>query len=78
VLKNGGYRIMDQLAARQGGAGAWPSFGEIEIASIARSLGCESRRVATFAELTNVFDDVLPALRDRSTPLLVEVDVEPD
>jgi benzoylformate decarboxylase len=78
VLKNGGYRIMDQLAARQGGAGAWPSFGEIEIASIARSLGCDSQRVATFEELTKVFDDVLPALRDRNAPLLLEVDVEPD
>ena len=30
VLKNGGYRIMDQLAALQGGAPAWPLFGAVD------------------------------------------------
>src|SRR5439155_10427396 len=30
VLKNGGYLIMDQLAARAGGAGPWPGFDEVD------------------------------------------------
>ncbi len=78
VLKNGGYRIMDQLAAREGGPPAWPSFGAVDIASIAEAFGCEARRVSDAEELAAVLADALPELRDRTSPLLLEVSVEPD
>jgi benzoylformate decarboxylase len=78
VLKNGGYRIMDQLAARAGGAGPWPSFGEVDIAAIARGLGCDARRIAEPAGAEAVLDEVVPTLRDRGEPLLLEIVVEPD
>ena len=78
VLKNGGYRIMDQLAAKSGGVGPWPDFEEVDIAAIAGALGCEARRVSTAAELEAAFDGALPSLSERSAPLLLEIDVEPD
>jgi benzoylformate decarboxylase len=78
VLRNGGYRIMDQLAARQGGAPAWPSFDAVDIAAIARAVGCDARAIATRDELEATLDDVIPSLRDRDEPLLLEVAVEPD
>ena len=78
VLKNGGYRIMDQLAARQGGPPAWPSFGAVDIASISEAFGCEARRIGTTDALEATLDEVVPGLRDRTSPLLLEVEVEPD
>jgi benzoylformate decarboxylase len=77
VLSNGGYAIMDALAQAQGGRGAWPGFGQIDIAGIASSLGCPSVRVATHAELVRTLDDVIPGLAGRREPLLVEVAVAP-
>jgi benzoylformate decarboxylase len=77
VLKNGGYRIMDQLAARQGGPPAWPSF-DVDIAAIARGLGCEAVSLADEAELAATLDDVVPGLRERTSPLVLELTVEPD
>jgi benzoylformate decarboxylase len=78
VLKNGGYRIMDQLAARAGGAGPWPAFDDVDIAAIARALGCDARRITDHDDLTATLDDVIPTLRERAEPLLLEVEVEPD
>jgi benzoylformate decarboxylase len=78
VLKNGGYRIMDQLAALQGGPPAWPSFGAVDIASISEAFGCEARRISTTEALEATLDEVVPGLRDRTSPLLLEVEVEPD
>jgi benzoylformate decarboxylase len=77
VLRNGGYRIMDQLAARQGGAPPWPSF-DIDIAAIAGALGCEARTVGEETALAETLDEVVPTLRERVSPLLLQVDVEPD
>ena len=78
VLKNGGYRIMDQLAARQGGPPAWPSFGAVDIASIAEAFGCEARRIGDADALEATLDEVVPGLRERTSPLLLEVTVEPE
>jgi len=77
VLKNGGYRIMDQLAARQGGAPAWPSF-DVDLAAIARGLGCEAVAIGDQEHLHATLDDVVPGLRERTSPLLLEITVEPD
>ena len=78
VLKNGGYRIMDQLAALQGGEPAWPSFGAVDIAAIAEAFGCEARRIGDEETLVGTLDEVVPGLRERSSPLVLEVTVEPD
>jgi benzoylformate decarboxylase len=72
VLANGGYAIMDALARRHGGAAAWPRFEAVDIGGMARALGCPSVRVETHAELLRAFDDVVPDLAARRSPLLVE------
>jgi benzoylformate decarboxylase len=72
VLANGGYAIMDALARRHGGEGAWPRFESVDIGGMARALGCPTVRVQTHDELVRTFDEVLPDLATRREPLLVE------
>jgi benzoylformate decarboxylase len=75
VMANGRYAIMDRLARGAGGPGPWPSFGSIDIAGMARCLGCPAVNVATHDDLIELFDEVLPGLASRREPLLVEVDL---
>jgi benzoylformate decarboxylase len=77
ILRNGGYAVMDRLAEQHGGAAAWPSF-DVDIAGIARALGCPALSVAEHGELLETLDDVLPRLAGRDEPLLLEVVVAPD
>jgi benzoylformate decarboxylase len=69
---------MDQLAERQGGPPAWPSFGSVDIAAIAEAFGCEARRIEDEDTLAGTLDEIVPDLRDRTSPLLLELTVEPD
>ena len=77
ILSNGGYAVMDRLAERHGEAGPWPSFGEIELAAVARGFGCPARRIVTHEELVETLDEVVPTLADRDEPLLLDVVIEP-
>jgi benzoylformate decarboxylase len=77
VLSNGRYAVMDRLAEKHGGSGPWPSFEEIELAAVARGFGCPARRIETHDELEAVLDEVVPTLRDRQEPLLLDVVVAP-
>ncbi len=45
ILANGGYAIMDRLAEQSGGTAPWPGF-DVDVAGIARALGCPARAVA--------------------------------
>ncbi|WP_219468745.1 thiamine pyrophosphate-dependent enzyme [Nonomuraea rhizosphaerae] len=80
VLANSRYAVMDRLADKAGGKAPWPAFTEVSVGGMARSLGCESRRVTTTEELLAVLDEVVPGLAGREEPLLldVEVAVDPD
>ncbi|MGZ4388845.1 MAG: thiamine pyrophosphate-dependent enzyme, partial [Gaiellaceae bacterium] len=75
VLANGGYAIMDHLAAHRGGP--WPRF-DVDLAGIAQALGCPARRVAVPDELPAALDEALAGLAERGEPLLLEVAVDPD
>jgi benzoylformate decarboxylase len=77
VLNNGGYAVMDRLAEQYGGAGPWPPF-EVDVAAIARALGCPADRVTEWSNLERILDEVLPGLADRRDPLVLEVLVSPD
>ena len=77
VLANGGYAVMNLLARQAGGTPPWPGF-DVDIAGIARSFGCPARRVDRHDELLAALDDVVPSLRDRREPLVLEVGVEAD
>lgn len=78
VLSNGGYAIMDRLAERSGAPGPWPSLDTIDICGLATSLGVEALRITDHADLLTAFEDLVPSLAERTTPLLVEVVVAPD
>jgi benzoylformate decarboxylase len=79
VLSNGGYAIMDRLAERTGaGHGPWPAFGAIDICGLARAQGVEAIRITEHVDLLARFDDLIPSLGARETPLVVEVVVAQD
>ncbi|WP_326558743.1 thiamine pyrophosphate-dependent enzyme [Micromonospora sp. NBC_01796] len=75
ILSNGRYAIMDRLAEKHGGKPPWPAFDEIDVAGLARSLGCPARRITAYADLLAVLDEVVPTLADRTEPLLLDVQV---
>jgi thiamine pyrophosphate-dependent acetolactate synthase large subunit-like protein len=78
ILANGGYRVMDRLAEAQREGAPWPAFEAIDIAGMARALGCPAKRVDEHADLLRTLDEVIPGLRERTEPLLLEVVVAPD
>jgi benzoylformate decarboxylase len=78
IISNGGYRVMDRLAEMQTEAAPWPDFGQVDIAAMARALGCPATRVESHDELIAAFDDAVPGLARRDEPLLVEAVVQPD
>jgi benzoylformate decarboxylase len=79
VMANGRYAIMDQLAAANTGKpGPWPDFEGIDIAAMARALGCPATRIETHAELIAQLDDAVPTLPARDQPLLLEIAIAPN
>ena len=78
VLANGRYAIMDRLAERTGADGPWPDFAEVELAAVARGLGCAAERIDDRETLASRLPELLAGLADRTDPLLLEVAVEPD
>ncbi|MFJ9243842.1 benzoylformate decarboxylase [Streptomyces sp. NPDC101776] len=79
VLANGSYAIMDRLAEQSGlGKAPWPAFTEVRISEVAQGLGCPARRVTTYEELTAVLGESLPSLAQRTSPLVLDIDVVPD
>ena len=75
VMANGGYGAMDAQAQARGGIGAWPAFPGVEIAGIARCLGCAAIRVQTHEQLLSALDEALADPAARTQPLLIEVGV---
>ncbi len=77
ILSNGGYAIMDRLAERVGRAAPWPSFDEVELATVARGFGCPAQRIITYDELVQTLDGVIPTLASSEQPLLLDVVIAP-
>jgi benzoylformate decarboxylase len=77
ILANGGYAVMDRLAEQQGGTPPWPSFS-VDVAGLARALGCPAQRIEDHPGLVQTLDCVVPELGRRAEPLLLEVVVQPD
>jgi benzoylformate decarboxylase len=75
VMANGAYGVMDTQAHARGGRPPWPQFPELDIAAMARALGCPATSVTTYDELRATLTDALGGLRDATAPLLVEVAV---
>jgi benzoylformate decarboxylase len=77
VMANRRYAVMDGLAERAGGPGAWPGFGAVDVATLAAGFGCPARRIATHEELLAALDELLPELPRREGPMLLQVELEP-
>jgi benzoylformate decarboxylase len=77
ILSNGGYAVMDRLAEIQGGSGPWPAV-DVDVAGLARALGCPARTVESHDELLEALDEIAPGLGTREEPLLLEVRIAPD
>jgi benzoylformate decarboxylase len=73
VMANGRYAVMDGLARSRNAPAPWPAFGSIDIAGMARCLGCPAVNVETHQQLVDTLDAALPGLAARREPLLVEV-----
>jgi benzoylformate decarboxylase len=73
VMSNGRYAVMDALAANTGKEAPWPGFEAIDIAAMARALGCPAERIEAHDELLARFDEVLPTLAERDEPLVLEI-----
>lgn len=78
VLANGRYAVMDRLAERAEQPAPWPAFEEVDVAAITRGFGCPAQRISDHGELLAVLDEVVPTLAQRTEPLLLAVDIEPD
>jgi benzoylformate decarboxylase len=72
VLSNGRYAVMDRLAEMTGGSAVWPAF-DLDISALARTFGCEARRIERHDELLSTLDEVVPTLGERREPLLLEI-----
>jgi benzoylformate decarboxylase len=77
VMANGHYAVMDELADTEGAPGAWPALDGLDVAGIAEGLGCPAVRVSEHDHLRSILDDVIPGLRTRTEPLLLDVRISP-
>jgi benzoylformate decarboxylase len=75
VMANGAYGVMDTQAHARGGKPPWPQFPDLDIAAMARALGCPATSVTTYDELLATLPEALNGLREATAPLLVEVAV---
>jgi thiamine pyrophosphate-dependent acetolactate synthase large subunit-like protein len=75
VMANGAYGVMDSQAHARGGKPPWPQFPELEIATMARALGCPATSVTTYDELSTTLIGAISGLRESTEPLLIEVSV---
>lgn len=77
IVGNARYAIMDELtAAHGGGTSAWPGFETLDLATVAAGFGCEAARITTHDELVGRLNESLATLRDRDSPLLLDVRVD--
>jgi benzoylformate decarboxylase len=75
VMDNGRYLVMDRQTSRRGKI-PWPSFEGVRVDRLAEALGVQAIRVSAREHLVEVLDQVMPGLRDRDQPLVVDVQLE--
>jgi len=71
-MGNARYLVMDRQTARRGKI-PWPSLEGVRVDRLAGALGVPSVRVSAVGHLVEVLDEVMPGLRERDQPLVVDV-----
>jgi thiamine pyrophosphate-dependent acetolactate synthase large subunit-like protein len=72
VMSNGNYGVMDSQARWRGERAPWAQFPGLDIAGIARGLGCPAIRVETYEQMAETLGETLDGLAQRTQPLVVE------
>ena len=72
AMGNARYLVMDRQTARRGKI-PWPSLERVRVDRRAGALGVPSVRVSAVEHLVKVLDEVMPGLRERDQPLVVDV-----
>jgi len=72
VMSNGNYGVMDAQARSRHERAPWPQFPGLDIAGIARGLGCPATRVETYEQMAEALGEALNGLAERTQPRLVE------
>jgi len=75
VLTNGGYGIMDRLAAQAGGEPPWPGFPDLNLSELSAAWGCPSRRLATREDMVASLAEIVPGLATSKRPVLLDIEV---
>jgi benzoylformate decarboxylase len=75
IMDNSHYLVMERLTAKRGKP-PWPSLASVSVDAIATGFGARAVSVATPDQLTALLDDVVPSLRSRNEPLVVNVELE--
>jgi benzoylformate decarboxylase len=79
VMANGRYGVMDRQASARETTPPWPRFPGLQIAAMARAMGCAAVRVTTSADMASAVRQGVYDLRAKQRPLLIEVAVsEPE
>jgi benzoylformate decarboxylase len=76
IMDNAHYLVMERLIAQRGKA-PWPSLAGVSVDGLATAFGVPAISVGTTEALTELLDAVLPGLRARHEPLVVNVELEP-
>lgn len=76
VMDNAHYLVMERLTAQRGKS-PWPSLADVSIDGLATAFGVPAVSIGTPGQLSELLDTVIPGLRDRHEPLVVNVELEP-
>jgi thiamine pyrophosphate-dependent acetolactate synthase large subunit-like protein len=74
IMDNARYLVMDRLTEQRGKA-PWPSFASVSVHGLAAAFGVAAVSISTVDELTQLLDNVIPTLRGRTEPLVVNVEL---
>jgi benzoylformate decarboxylase len=75
VMDNAHYQVMERLTAQRGKA-PWPSLAGVSVDGLATALGVTAVTLGDTERLTRLLDEVIPGLRGRRQPLVVNVELE--
>jgi benzoylformate decarboxylase len=75
IMDNAHYLVMERLTAQRGKA-PWPSLVDVSVDGLATAFGVPAVSIRSTDELTELLETVIPGLRGRQAPLVVNVELD--